>query len=73
MLRVFELILNESSDVVVLLFDVLGRKIKSIPKQNFDKGRHTVKLEMSELPMGEYFVTVHTDFGFKTKKIIIAR
>ena len=70
---VFELILNESSDVVVLLFDVLGRKIKSIPKQNFDKGRHTVKLEMSELPMGEYFVTVHTDFGFKTKKIIIAR
>jgi len=70
---VFELILKESSDVNVLLYDVLGREIKSIPKQNYDVGRHTIKLEVDELSMGEYFVTVHTDFGFKTKKIILVR
>lgn len=70
---VFELILKESSDVKVLLYDVLGREIKSIPKQNFDTGRHTIKVEVDELAVGEYFVTVITDFGFKTKKIIVMK
>ena len=70
---VFELILKEPSDVNVLLYDVLGREIKSIPKQNFDAGRHTIKVEVDELAVGEYFVTVHTDFGFKTKKILVVR
>ncbi len=70
---VFELILKEFSDVNIFLFDVLGREIKSIPKQSFAVGRHTIKVKVDELPVGEYFVTVHTDFGFKTKKIIVAR
>ncbi len=70
---VFELILKESSDVNVLLFDVLGRELKSVSNQSYDAGRHTIKVEVDELPVGEYFVTVFTDFGFKTKKIIVAR
>lgn len=70
---VFDLILKESSDVNVLLYDVLGREIKSIPKQGFDVGSHTIKLEVDKLPVGEYFVTAHTDFGFNTKKIIVVK
>lgn len=70
---VFELILKEPSDVNVLLYDVLGREIKSISKQEYGVGRHTIKVEVDELAVGEYFVTVHTDFGFKTKKIIVAK
>jgi hypothetical protein len=70
---VFELILKEPSDVNVLLYDILGREIKSISEQGFNAGRHTIKMEVDELPVGEYFVTVHTDFGFKTKKIIVVR
>ncbi|MFT6320722.1 MAG: hypothetical protein ACJAT4_001650 [Granulosicoccus sp.] len=70
---VFELILKEPSDVNVLLFDILGREIKSISGQGFDAGRHTIKMEVDELPVGEYFLKVHTDFGFKTKKIIVMR
>ncbi len=70
---VFELILKEPSNVNVLLFDMLGREVKSIPKQNFDAGRHTIKVAVDELAVGEYFVTVHTDFGFKTKKIIVVK
>ena len=57
----------------VLLFDILGREIKSISGQGFDAGRHTIKMEVDELPVGEYFLKVHTDFGFKTKKIIVMR
>ena len=52
---------------------MLGREIKSIPKQNFDTGRHTLIVEVDELVVGEYFVTVITDFGFKTKKIIVMK
>lgn len=70
---VFELTLKESSDVRVLLFDVLGREIKSIPSQKFGSGKHTIIVEVDKLPVGEYFVTVHTDFGFKTKKIIVVK
>jgi hypothetical protein len=70
---VFELILEEPSDVSVLLYDALGREIKRILKQNFGVGKHIIKVEVGELSVGAYFVTVHTDFGFKTKKIIVAK
>lgn len=70
---VFELILKESSNVSILLYDVLGREIKSISDQLYDQGRHNINIELGDLPNAEYFVTVHTDFGFKTQKVVVAK
>lgn len=70
---VFELLLKEKSDVEVLLFDVVGRQIKTIVDQDFTTGAHTIEFKTTDLANGEYFVTINTDFGSQTKKIIVVK
>ena len=70
---IFDLLLNEKSDVEILLFDVVGRQLRTITKQDFTAGSHTIEFKTTNLANGEYFVTINTDFGSQTKKIIIAK
>ena len=70
---VFDLLLKEKSDVEVLLFDVAGRQLRTITKQDFTAGSHTIEFKTTNLANGEYFVTINTDFGSQTKKIIVVK
>jgi len=70
---VFDLNLKKSSNVEVLLFDMLGRKIKTIVRQNYEVGEYTIEFGTDNLPAGEYIVTLNTDYGSQSEKIIIVK
>ena len=53
--------------------DISGKQLQTIVNQEMGVGNHTVEIKTKGLPAGEYFVTLRTDFGFQTEKIIIAR
>lgn len=63
--------MSQSFFVNVVLFDVFGKKIKTIIQQNFSVGTHSIEVTTNDLPSGEYFVTINTDFGFQTEKIVV--
>lgn len=72
-LATFELSLSKKSDVEVLLFDALGRRLKTIVQQDFSVGKHIVEFKTNDLPNGEYFVTINTDFGTQSKKVVVIK
>ncbi len=47
--------LPEKIHVKLLIFDVLGRKVKTILDEEMSRGKHTVSLDMSDFPSGVYF------------------
>ena len=70
---VFDLNLKKSSNVEVLLFDILGRKIKTIVRQNYEIGEYTIEFGTEDLSNGEYIVTINTDFGSQSEKVVVVR
>ena len=67
----FELELQKSSNVRILLSDLSGRIIRTELDEKMELGEHQISLETKDLPTGEYFVTIVTDFGFLSKKLIV--
>ncbi|MEM6963375.1 MAG: T9SS type A sorting domain-containing protein [Bacteroidota bacterium] len=69
----FELILKKPSNVNVLLYDLNGRLVETITDADLGFGSHTISFGTAHLASGEYFVTLNTDFGFQTRKIIVMK
>lgn len=70
---IFDLNLKKSSNVNVVLYDLNGRLLKTITNADLGVGLHTISFDTNDLAAGEYFVTLNTDYGFQTEKIIIAK
>jgi PKD repeat protein len=66
--------LNQSSTIVVRIMEISGKKV--MVKENneiLNDGNHHVGFDASALTNGIYFVSIHTENGTKTKRLIIAK
>ncbi len=64
--------LERASDVTVNLYNINGEIVKELNK-NLAFGSNEVKLNVSDLPGGEYFVLVDSYLGYAVKKLIVSR
>lgn len=66
--------LPENTEVTIDIFDVLGRKIKSLQNNEYlQKGTYNIKLDASSFISGVYFVKFETKKFNKTIKIMVIK
>lgn len=65
--------LEEASKVQILLLSSDGQLLNVIVNDKLNMGQHLFDLELERLPSGQYFCSIVTDFGFRTKKVIVGR
>lgn len=66
-----ELLLKESSKVTIQLYSLDGKLQKDFRSRNLASGKHNINLDVKNLPTGQYWCVIHSDFGFKAKSLII--
>ncbi len=59
--------------VKLLVFDILGREIKQIVKENQKAGTYTVQFDATALTSGVYFYKIQTNEFSETKKMIVVK
>jgi aminopeptidase N len=67
----FDVSIEESSDVEINLYDILGNPIKNIYKGYLKSGVYDFKIPTNELVAGVYTVILKTNLGLLNKKLII--
>lgn len=66
--------LSESGVVQIDLYDMLGRKIKTLVNQFRDKGTHLLELNVNDIETGIYFYDLKIDYNLiQTKRMEIIR
>ncbi|MBL7978896.1 MAG: tandem-95 repeat protein [Bacteroidetes Order II. Incertae sedis bacterium] len=66
--------LAQSEQIRVALYDVLGRKVKTITNDTlFDSGEHRLSLNTEKLPNGLYFVRMETASAAKSLRMVVRR
>ncbi|MGD9900221.1 MAG: T9SS type A sorting domain-containing protein, partial [Calditrichaceae bacterium] len=63
----------ESSQVVLQVFDILGKKVATIVNAYQNAGRHEVSFDASDLSSGIYYYTIKSNAGIKTSKMILLK
>lgn len=63
----------KSGYVKLAVYDILGRELKSIVKQNQQAGTYTVQFDGSGLSSGVYFYKLQTEDYTETRKMIITK
>jgi hypothetical protein len=66
---VFDLL--EDKVVEITLHDVLGKTIKTIHKQAFTNGNHSISIPVNDISKGIYFVKVNVNNIITSQKIIV--
>ncbi len=66
---VFDLL--EDKVVEITLHDVLGKTVKTIHKQAFTNGNHSISIPVNDISKGIYFVKVNMNNIITTQKIIV--
>ena len=67
------LYLNESSDIQLVLFDIIGNKVQEISTGEFDKGYHEFKIDLSRLSAGTYLYQINCNEYRKSKRLEIIK
>ncbi len=60
-------------NTLINLYDVAGRRVKSIYKGMLNPGMHTVRWNAKNLPAGIYFIRVDTENAHMVKKVVHLR
>ncbi|NGP88615.1 T9SS type A sorting domain-containing protein [Fodinibius halophilus] len=68
-----EYILPQRSSVKLEVYDILGRKVRSLVDENKNEGIHSEFFNTSDLASGIYFYRLQTDEKVKTKKMTIIK
>ncbi len=69
-----EFLSPDNDFIKISLFDISGKKIKTIYKGNVKAGRHKIDVNLNnKTTNGVYFVTASTPKYFKTSKIVIIK
>lgn len=55
------------------LFDIFGRKIRSLASGYFNEGLTIIKVDLSALPPGTYFYRINNGVSAETKALLIGR
>ncbi len=61
------------SDVTLEIYDLLGRKVKTIHESRLEAGQHSVIVDGSDLASNVYFVTMRTGSFFDSRKIVLLK
>lgn len=65
--------INLSGEMDLSLFDMLGRKIKTLHKGELGNGKYKITLDAAELPSGIYYYRLTSGHSSLTKKAILLK
>jgi hypothetical protein len=65
--------LDEPSPVILKLYDLQGREIRTLLNAKKDRGVHTVRFDAGNLPQGIYQVVLTTGGSVAVKKVVLIR
>ncbi len=65
--------ISKSGRVILDIFDVLGRKLKTLVNEFENRGSHTINFDASEYSSGIYFYTLKSGEFVQTRKMILLR
>ncbi len=65
--------IEESGSVMIEVFDLLGRKIKTITDRLYNTGYHRVLFNAQTLSSGTYFYTIRSGKYFDVKKMMVIK
>lgn len=65
--------LPSSSQVIVTIYDVLGRKVETLVDEQQSAGTHQVTINGSKLPSGVYFYRLAAGNFIQTKKLVLVK
>lgn len=68
---IIEYSINKNSEVKIILYDILGKEIKTLVNENQSAGAHKVILQGSDLPSGAYFYALTVDGVTDSKKMLL--
>jgi hypothetical protein len=63
----------EKSRVIIKVFDVLGKEIKTVVDNELAEGTHQVKFNAGGLPSGVYFYRITAGKYSETKKMLVTK
>jgi len=69
----FKFQLQNTRQVQINLFDLLGNKKRSTEKQRYEKGTHEVEMDVSGLEAGIYFYKIHVNDQTLTHRLNIVK
>lgn len=65
--------LPKRSHVLIAVYDVLGREVKTLVNENQQAGSYHVTLDASDLPSGMYFYRIVAGNFIKTRKLVLVK
>lgn len=66
--------LQESTKADIALYNIAGQRMKSLQeKQTLQSGVNTYLLDVSDVGSGLYLLTITSDKGFKTQRVVISK
>ena len=66
--------LDKPKNVSLVIYDMLGKEVKTLINGMVKPGEHKIKFDASEIPAGVYFYTLKTGNEFtQTKKMILVK
>lgn len=63
--------LTKASNIEIEIVDLNGKLVQGSIKKSLFSGKHELNLNLNNLPSGEYFCILKSDFGFQSKKFSI--
>ncbi|MBT7377492.1 MAG: T9SS type A sorting domain-containing protein, partial [Candidatus Marinimicrobia bacterium] len=65
--------LNLSTHVQVAIYDISGREIETLAHGSFEVGFHEIEWNGEHHPSGVYFVSIYTELGSRTQKLMLIK
>lgn len=65
--------LEQTSNVNVVVTDMMGRTVQSVNKQNFASGKHRLNIDLANLSNGIYNVSLQTDNGTISTRLSVVK
>jgi hypothetical protein len=63
----------EATDLEIAVYDVLGRRVRTLADGPVEAGRHEQTVSVSDLPAGTYFVRLQAEGQTRTQKLTVFR
>ncbi len=58
----------------IALMNISGVQVKTVvPQRNFEAGRHSFQVSLSDVSSGVYLIAIVTERGFKTQRIMVSK
>ena len=65
--------LQTSNDVILKVYDMLGREVATLVDRPVAAGSHTIQFDASGLASGLYFYQIKTDNFVETRKMMLLK